>query len=469
MVEETSDYNGLNEVVKDFEIERATPTIELKFPENLVYNGQNKVVAAVVTGVAEEEETLTATVSCYNDDTYTDEVEDVINVGTYYVKAIFKGNGNYNEKEETGEFAITQAKAKINFAQNEVTIALDGTVDNKLTPEDVKVTYSSGDESVATVDAETGAVTIIKTGSTTIKATIEDANYEEASASYKLTVTNAELGSDAIKADGNTEIFITLGQSSTLTAIVTKEGLGADGVWTWESDNTDVATVTVTTPAQSVEAQSSSTATVTPLRAGTATITATYTDSKYTGTVEYTITVEEEEEEEVTPPPYYPSYYDLAFDANDSVSFSAHSATVREGGSFRFTAQAAEGYDPATLTVEYRRGRWGSWQILTPETDGEYHIYNVWNNIYVRASVDRKEEEPTANLPVDDAATRIRAVGNRIGIRLPYPSSLCIVGLDGRVIRQADLPAGDSWINGLPQGVCIVVLADGTRAKVMIR
>ena len=380
---------------------------------------------------------VTFTYSNDESGTYNNEVPS--NAGTWYVKATVEETDNYKGLEATKEFEITQAK-------NEWTEPLSTTgwtyggeayLTAKAKFGTPIFTYSDGQDGQYTSDVPTNA------GTWYVKATVEEnKNYEGlTSTPVKFTISPAKAGLSFAK----TEKSLEQGETYTNTLTTKPEGLPV----TYSSNDASVATVDAN-------------GLVTAKKVGTATITATVADGQnYAGTATYTITVEKKEE--VTPPPYYPSYYDLAFNANDSVSFSARSVTVREGGSFRFTAQAAEGYDPVTLAVEYRRGRWGSWQTLTPETDGEYHIYNVWNDIYVRASVDRKEEDPTANLPVDDAATRIRAVGNRIGIRLPYPSSLCIVGLDGRVIRQADLPAGDSWIDGLPSASSCWQMARGQR------
>ena len=58
-------------------------------------------------------------------------------------------------------------------------------------PAGLAVTYNSSDETVATVDASTGAVTIVTAGTTTITATFAgNANYYPGSASYTLTVQN---------------------------------------------------------------------------------------------------------------------------------------------------------------------------------------------------------------------------------------------------------------------------------------
>ncbi|MBQ6723923.1 MAG: Ig-like domain-containing protein, partial [Paludibacteraceae bacterium] len=62
-----------------------------------------------------------------------------------------------------------------------------------LNPEQLSVTYSSSDPSVATVDALTGDVTLVAAGTTTITATFAgNEEYNEVSASYTLTVENGD-------------------------------------------------------------------------------------------------------------------------------------------------------------------------------------------------------------------------------------------------------------------------------------
>lgn len=60
-----------------------------------------------------------------------------------------------------------------------------------------------------------------------------------------------------------------------------------------------------------------------------------------------------------------PSYVTLHFEPNDSVCLEAESDYIEAGGTFVFTATVAEGYDPATLLVEYRKSPYLSWPAQT--------------------------------------------------------------------------------------------------------
>ena len=166
--------------------------------------------------------------------------------------------------------------------------------------------------------------------------------------------------------------------------------------------------------------------------------------------------------------PPVPSYYDIYLESSDSVRLSSGSTVVEEGYSFTFTAEVAEGYDPAALTVEYKRGRNGNWQALEAEGSGKYRIRSVYDDIYVRAAV-RPSVDPTAMDRVEDGKSRIRTLGNRICITADRPVDMRVVSIEGRVVRAERLPAGYSEVGGMPDGIYIVLLSDGTRSKVVIR
>lgn len=167
-------------------------------------------------------------------------------------------------------------------------------------------------------------------------------------------------------------------------------------------------------------------------------------------------------------PPYVPSYYDLYFEANDSVQFSSDKTTVVEGSSMTFTAEVLEGYDPATLVVEYKRGRSGQWKALKPNASGKYRVSNVYTNIYVRASV-QPLDDPTSVDEISGTESTVRAIGGRIIVTVSKPLEVRVVSMVGQVVRVVRLSDGQNEIAGLPEGIYIVMLSDGTRAKVLLR
>ena len=390
-----------------FTIAKATPTITLTVPtgDDLVYDGTDKKATATVKGVENESEELTATIAYYSDDTYQTKVEETKNAGTYYVKATFVETANYMAAEETASFTIAKASATLSFAKKEVLAVMGETVENTLnvTPAGVAVLYSSSANGVATVDAS-GVITLVGAGTTTITATVDDPNYQ-GEAAYTLTVTLAPLGEGEITAEGETNISIEMdGTSFELTAKVIADDLGTNGTWTWASGNTNVATVSVKGDAASgyslraTTDPKTSTAIVTPVAAGTATITATYTDSEYTGSVDFTVTITEPEPEEPKPPIDQPSYYNIYVeDVCDGVDITTSKNVVREGGSISlYVEKDTANYTFDNFKVYYKRNYYGPWEILEEGVQpGEYPINNIWTHIYVKAEGAEEKEDPT--------------------------------------------------------------------------
>ena len=155
-----------------------------------VYTGSAITPAVEVKNA--QNETLTAGTD------YRVVTTNAVNVGT--ATAIIIGLGErYAGSVEKVTFNIVKAAGTISFAKAADEIAYwenrtyngDGT-DNPLTKVgDGTVTYSSGDTSIATVDASTGRVTLLKDGTVTITATVADGqnyHYATPTASYTLTV-----------------------------------------------------------------------------------------------------------------------------------------------------------------------------------------------------------------------------------------------------------------------------------------
>ena len=91
----------------------------------------------------------------------------------------------YEAAKEKGEAGLVFSNATVTAERGQTFIAPTLTNSNNL-----PVTYSSSNETVATVNSETGEVTLLKAGETTITATFAgDKDYKPGSASYTLTVT----------------------------------------------------------------------------------------------------------------------------------------------------------------------------------------------------------------------------------------------------------------------------------------
>lgn len=147
--------------------------------------------ATIKYGTTEGSYTLTAS------PTYTD-------AGTYTV---------YYEVTKTGYITVTNS-ALVEISKIAGTISFTKDSENKLTSDaaftntltntgDGKVTYSSSDTSVATVNASTGLVTIKAVGSTTISATVTDGtNYTYATKTAQYTLKVNGLGNPSDYTNG---------------------------------------------------------------------------------------------------------------------------------------------------------------------------------------------------------------------------------------------------------------------------
>ena len=94
-------------------------------------------------------------------------------------------------KKQPAALSFSASTATVSIGEEDFADVLP-TLEN---PNGVEVTYSSSDDSVATVDASTGAVTLVGGGETTIKATFAgNEKYEEGEASYVLTVLEPITG-----------------------------------------------------------------------------------------------------------------------------------------------------------------------------------------------------------------------------------------------------------------------------------
>ena len=209
-----------------------------------------------------------------------------------------------------------RAVADIAFANSELNVKLSsGYTGQALTnPNSLTVTYSSSDETVATVNASTGVISaLLKTGSTTITATFAgNATYKPAEVSYDLRVTEktphglAYATAEVAKLTTDDAFTNTLTNGYSLTV-------------SYSSSETDVATV------------NASTGEVTIKGAGSATITATFVGNEdyEAGSASYCLTVSK---------------------ATPTLAFASTNATLRQGKDFEGNTLTTT---PGGLTVSY--------------------------------------------------------------------------------------------------------------------
>ena len=180
--------------------------------------------------------------------------------GSTTITASFAGNDDYQAGSVSYVLTIAKYEAGLAFSETSASAKIDEAFyEPTLTnPNNLPVTFTSSDETVATVDSSSGIVTtLLKSGTTTITATFAgDDQYEAGSASYGLTVAKGE----AYLAFSETSASATFGVDFYAPSLVNSLELPV----TYASSDATVATV------------NASTGEVTLLKSGSTTITATF-------------------------------------------------------------------------------------------------------------------------------------------------------------------------------------------------
>ena len=247
------------------------PSISLNQTSLSLMLGDSATVSASV-------EPAGATVSWSSDNT------QIVTVNGGKIQAV--GNGTtkvwakvtYGGKTCEASCSVTVNSPGISLYESSVTISQGESVDlhANVTPSGTKVSWSSSNTSVATVN--NGTVRAVGSGTATITAQISYAGK-----TYKATCTVTVVAPQiTVTSSASTITYAERKQdrgTCTLTAKVTPDG----GSIAWSSSNSSVAQVS----------GNGTTATVTAISSGTATITATYTIGGHTVRDQCTITVKQ--------------------------------------------------------------------------------------------------------------------------------------------------------------------------------
>lgn len=174
--------------------------------QNIVF--ANGTAATVIFNDNNNKYTNTATAGSGNTPTYSvvsgkatvDEITGEVNItgaGEIVIKATFEATTEYAEASATYTLTVKKASQSMNFTTDEFNLLIGQTLEEPIlvtddAPGSGEITYSSSDETVATVDEISGEVTLLgKVGGTTITATkteSESSNYNSANASYTINV-----------------------------------------------------------------------------------------------------------------------------------------------------------------------------------------------------------------------------------------------------------------------------------------
>lgn len=213
----------------------------------------------------------------------TDGTITLVSAGETTISAIFDGDDTYDEDSAYYTLTVVLSEGGLSWSAESASVVIGEesyTYPTLSNENGLEVSYSSSDESVATIDAE-GQITLISDGTTIITAAFAgNDTYEECSASYTLTVTKT---TDGISWSAST-CTVTIGANNNVFPTLNNPG---EQTIAYSSSNEGVATI----------AEDGS---VTLVAAGTTTITAK-SEAKSTDilnyeatTVSYTLTVNEE-------------------------------------------------------------------------------------------------------------------------------------------------------------------------------
>lgn len=274
-----------------------------------------------------------------NDGDYVAIYKDNVNAGNNSATVTVYGIGDYAGLSGTATFTINKANQTVTFAKPGKQTAIYGeTFANTATAKldsPTTITYSSSNESIATVD-ENGTVTILKSGEVTITATAAaTGNVNEGKATYTLTIGKA--APTLIFANSTVSVKTTGSVSNKLTT--EPSGLTV----TYSSSDPKVATV------------DAATGKVTLVGEGTTTITATFAgDEKYNGATDtYTLTVDNDAIA-YTAEGWHGPYDAQAHSITVTTVPSGATVTYSETVDGNFTAQNPTFTDAGTYTVYFK-------------------------------------------------------------------------------------------------------------------
>lgn len=262
---------------------KAAPTFTLSTTAETLSMGNTETVDVTLTTNTD------GAITCESDD------EDVATVtlksaGVYTITGHVAGSAtitiksamtdNYQPASATVDITVTDTReeAGISFAEDAEEITWgDAYTGQALTnTNSLPVTWSSTDETVATVNAS-GVVSVLKAGSTDIKATFAgDATYKSAVASYTLTINKAAAGLSYAQ----TEFEIMLGDDSFVAPTLNNPN---SLTVTYSSNNETLAVVDENTGELVYDENIAGTATITASFAGN--------DNYKAGNAKYTLNI----------------------------------------------------------------------------------------------------------------------------------------------------------------------------------
>lgn len=161
-----------------------------------------------------------------------------------------------------------------------------------------------------------------------------------------------------------------------------------------------------------------------------------------------------------------PTYYTVTLPSVEGAATDpvAGSYDVESWSTFRFYLTLADDYNQSVPIVTTSRG-----EVIEPRTsDGAYLVNYVRTDVTISIDGVVKNPPPVANAELQ-SGTRIFTRNGTLFITTDRPTETQVFALTGQLIRTLALPAGESRLDGLADGIYIVRLSDGTVQKVIVR
>ena len=193
--------------------------------------------------------------------------------------------------------------------------------------------------------------------------------------------------------------------------------------------------------------------------------TITVTDNKFTmpaDNVTVTATFEKKPEPEPEPEPEpTPNYYNIQFEnICEGVDASLSKGVVKEGNQVSVYVEVEEGYDAENLKVLFKRSLYGYWEEVEEGVQpGEYIIYNVYTDIYVKVEGVEKieiEEEPTGMSDIE--GTKVYTQNGSLYVYTSQPQEVMIITMNGTILKR-ERQEGLRFYP-LPKGVYIICIGE---------
>lgn len=151
------------------------------------------------------------------------------------------------------------------------------------------------------------------------------------------------------------------------------------------------------------------------------------------------------------PAKYYNMYVDSAATC-DGVELWFDKNVVRAGNQASVYVKIEEGYDAEHMKLWFKRSLYGYWEELEEGVQpGEYIIYNVYTDIYVKAT--DVEKDPTGIEEIE--GVKVYAQNGSIYVYTPSRLPVWIVSMTGAVVRNEE-QVGLQQYDRLNQGIYIV-------------